>query len=111
MSGTVVDHLSDTGVATVSEEVRSGLTAEPPAGTTDEQTSEQIASSILEPVDCDSEKGHAESKPVVETSNVQTAASSNTVDSDITEPLPEANKGQFETLRSLYIVAVTAGLM
>ena len=97
----ITGHLSDTGVSTVFEELGSGLAAEPPTGAGNEQTSEQIVSNILEPVDFENEKGHAESKPAetngTMTANMQSAVSSNTVDSQVIEPLPETSKGQFKS--------------
>jgi len=81
----------------VVEEHGSGLAAEPPAVTADKQTLEQISSSTLELVDSGSEKGYAESQPMMETNDMQSAilqsAACNAVDSQVIEPLPETNRG------------------
>jgi len=99
LTGTVTGHLSESGVTAVSEELGSGLAVEPPACAGDEQMSEVIVSSILEPVDYEIEKAYAMLKPDVEaggmqTANTQSAASCNTVDNQVIEALPETNKGQ-----------------
>ena len=79
------------------EEHGSGLAAEPPAVTGDKETLEQISSSTLELVDSGSEKGCAESQPMMETNDMQSAsllsAASNAIDGQVTEPLPETNRG------------------
>jgi len=81
----------------VVEEHGSGLAAEPPAVAGDKQTLEQIASSTLELADSSSEKRCAESQPMMETNDMQSAslqsAASNAVDSHVIEPLPETNRG------------------
>jgi len=99
ITDTVTGRLSESGVTAVTEELGSELAAEPLAGTPDEQSSEHIVSSILDPVDYASEK----SKPVVE-ANMQSAASSNTADSQVIEPLPETDKGEFEVFSALTLL-------
>jgi len=101
IADTVTGRLTHTrgAAATVSEEAGSELAAEQPA----EQTSEHVALSILEPVDCDSEKAYAESKSLVDAASIQTASmqsasSSNGVDSQVIESLPETSKGRFDIL-------------
>lgn len=105
--------LPDTGVPTVSEEDRLGEDPQPFADSTIEQTSEQLVSDVLEPADCESEKGLAEAKPSVETDSVQTSAaqsscSSDIVDSQVTEPLPETKKASVK--KSGQMLGVKGGI-
>jgi len=100
ITSSITDHQPDTGIVAVSEE-EYGLeqALQPSACAGVEQTSEQIAANALEPVDCESERQLAESKPVTDSNNIYTpgsqpAGSNNTADSQIIEPLPETKKGQ-----------------
>jgi len=93
ITSAVTDHLPDAGVATASQQYGSELALQPVV-----HTSEQVASNPLELVDSESEKGLAESKPLVESDGIQTSTAqpvcnSDTADSQVTEPLPEMKKG------------------
>ena len=93
VSGTLTNRLADTGAAAVARASR------PFAAATVERSPEKVVTAnTLESVDCECEKGLVEAKALAETNSVQTtlsaACSSDTIDSQITEPLPEMKKGQ-----------------
>jgi len=100
--GTLTNRLPDTGAATVARASR------PFAAATEGSPEKLVTANTSESVDCESEKVLAEAKALAETNSVQTssttlsaACSSDTIDSQITEPLPEMKKGRLH-LQFLY---------
>ena len=100
VAGAITDYLPDTGVAVMSRECTPGLASVPSADPAAELTAEQVVPSTLELADGESETGVAGPKTLVEingieTSTAQSPGSSNIIDSQVTEPLPETKKSWF----------------